>query len=298
MTTQRQDKIKNVRSAILLNCGFMSGILQAVLFNPWDRALYLSVKHNKPFLHASNFVQPMQGVTQTIFQRAISAGLYFPLEEIFLRHFDNALNPTEENRPCVVFISGILAGATNGMFMNPLSAIKYHMWGQVTTGSAATASFYTAARQMFNKGGIRPFMAGSVATILRDVKFGGVYAIIRYTGNRSYFTKVDNSDKAKPVPKSIWSETAINVLAGCVATIVSSPMNYVRNIHYATLPGTAPADIVSIFLTLHREANKHSHLSKKLQHIQGRLRIGWGTARVGIGMAFASKMYTICSEAS
>ena len=28
----------------LLSCGFLSGIIQAVIFNPWDRALYLSIK--------------------------------------------------------------------------------------------------------------------------------------------------------------------------------------------------------------------------------------------------------------
>ena len=28
----------------LLSCGFVSGVLQAILFNPWDRALYLSIK--------------------------------------------------------------------------------------------------------------------------------------------------------------------------------------------------------------------------------------------------------------
>ena len=28
----------------LLSCGFLSGIIQAIIFNPWDRALYLSIK--------------------------------------------------------------------------------------------------------------------------------------------------------------------------------------------------------------------------------------------------------------
>jgi hypothetical protein len=35
-------KIKN--SFNLLSCGFVSGVLQALMFNPWDRALYLSIK--------------------------------------------------------------------------------------------------------------------------------------------------------------------------------------------------------------------------------------------------------------
>ncbi len=44
-----------------LVAGTTVGALQAVLFNPWDRALYLSVKEKRPFLHRANFTQPFQG---------------------------------------------------------------------------------------------------------------------------------------------------------------------------------------------------------------------------------------------
>jgi len=70
-----------------LSCGLVSGIAQAGVFNPWDRALYLSQKHDRKFLDFRNFENPMAGVTQTLFQRAISNGLYFPLEEIFKGNF-------------------------------------------------------------------------------------------------------------------------------------------------------------------------------------------------------------------
>jgi hypothetical protein len=36
------------------------GVLQSVLFNPWDRALYLSVKEKRPFLLRANFAHPYQ----------------------------------------------------------------------------------------------------------------------------------------------------------------------------------------------------------------------------------------------
>ena len=49
----------------LLNCGFTSGLLQAAVFNPWDRALYLSVLHHRRFLHHDNFQEPMRGVRCT-----------------------------------------------------------------------------------------------------------------------------------------------------------------------------------------------------------------------------------------
>ena len=49
-----------------LVAGTTVGVLQAVLFNPWDRALYLSVKEKRPFLHRANFTQPFQGWVRAV----------------------------------------------------------------------------------------------------------------------------------------------------------------------------------------------------------------------------------------
>lgn len=60
-------------SAALLkfNCGLIGGITQAGLFNPWDRALYLSVKESRPFLAWDNFSRPYQGFGQAILQASM-----------------------------------------------------------------------------------------------------------------------------------------------------------------------------------------------------------------------------------
>ena len=57
--------------------GLVSGTASAVLFNPWDRALYLSVVHKRRFLSLSNWKQPFQGFHQAAVQRVLSGGLYF-----------------------------------------------------------------------------------------------------------------------------------------------------------------------------------------------------------------------------
>ena len=116
-----------------LKCGLFSGVGQAALFNPWDRALYLSVKNNTMFLDRSNFTQPFQGLFQTITQRAISSGLYFPLEEIFrdlLLHSNTNITGNSSpllGRMGINFLSGNLAGAVNGILMNPVTAIKVNI---------------------------------------------------------------------------------------------------------------------------------------------------------------------------
>ena len=130
----------NLRRVLcLLNCGFTAGLLQAAAFNPWDRALYLSVLTHRKFLHRENFREPMRGVLQTIVQKAISGGLYFPLEEIFSSHIHEYLD-TNYPIPLVngssskakytsIFLGGMLAGAVNGILLNPFSRIKvsHHM---------------------------------------------------------------------------------------------------------------------------------------------------------------------------
>ena len=109
-----------------LLCGLISGLIQAIVFNPWDRALYLSVKETRSFIHLNNFKQPFTGLLQSIFQRAISAGLYFPLEEYFMEYLSNINEKKNDklSRHWITLVAGNCAGAMNGFALNPLTAIK------------------------------------------------------------------------------------------------------------------------------------------------------------------------------
>ena len=164
----------------LLICGFTGGLLQAGLFNPWDRALYLSIKMDRPFLSRINFRNPFAGLYQTIFQRAMSAGLYFPLEEIFADlivqggMYGNDAGTLNAKRHYIGFTAGLFAGSLSGLIMNPLAAVKYHYWGTET----GKESFVTTSAQMLKKGGMRIFLVGTTATVLRDLVFGGTYGLL------------------------------------------------------------------------------------------------------------------------
>ena len=152
------------------------GFLQAGLFNPWDRALYLSIKEERPFLSKANFVNPFAGVSQTILQRSISAGLYFPLEEIFADRlvsselFGTTSKEIQNNRTLIALMAGLLAGASNGIIMNPLAAVKYSFWGAAEAERYKT--FAETAVEMFKKGGLRIYFVGAAATVSRDLVFG------------------------------------------------------------------------------------------------------------------------------
>lgn len=67
---------KEPPKGVSLLCGLIAGVAQAGLFNPYDRALYLSVKHHRPFLDSRNFQNGYQGFAQSVGGRAIASGLY------------------------------------------------------------------------------------------------------------------------------------------------------------------------------------------------------------------------------
>ena len=81
--------VNNKKNSNNIICGFTSGLIVTGLLNPWDKALYLSVKENRKFLSPQNFIRPYEGVIQTAVQRSISSGIWFPLNSYFQSKFSN-----------------------------------------------------------------------------------------------------------------------------------------------------------------------------------------------------------------
>ena len=110
MTNNDEGYSQRAINAKRLSCGILSGLLQAAIFNPWDRALYLSVKHDRKFLHWLNFKNPFAGLMQTITQRALSSGLYFPLEDIFKDRLISSGLMSSSGLKYIPLLAGNLAG--------------------------------------------------------------------------------------------------------------------------------------------------------------------------------------------
>jgi hypothetical protein len=66
----------------------------------------------------------MKGAFQTLIQRAISSGLYFPLEDIFRYQVTHVYPNIKDHRTIHSFLAGTLAGMFNGIIMNPASSVK------------------------------------------------------------------------------------------------------------------------------------------------------------------------------
>jgi hypothetical protein len=155
-------------------------------------------------------------------------------------------------------------------------------------------------KDMFTRGGLRPFFVGSIATIQRDLVFGGTFSFCRYElFNRFHpLEKNNRTTNVHDTKINKNNDLVVNALSASIATILSSPFNYVRNMHYATPPDIRPLSAKKIMVELFQQASQERTVFLKARHIQKRLRLGWGTARVGLGMAFAAKMYSVCSQNS
>jgi hypothetical protein len=277
-TTTNTDHHRQQQWSSLL-CGLAAGVAQAGLFNPYDRALYLSVRDDRKFLHRSNWTHPYMGFLQSLSTRAIAGGLYFPAEYWALQLVPH-LAPQHPQRQHM--LAGLLAGTVNAIVLNPLTAVKYKTWEREINRGV----WHEALHMAQTGSGWRPFVKGLGPTILRDSVFGGTYTVLRL--------QIVESDMGVPT-------YAANLFAAALATIVSGPFNYVRTVQFATPNGDRAPTVPTVLHDLYREcmavngagsgAGAMTVLSRRLHFVQIKLRIGWGTARVALGMSFAHAVY-------
>ena len=277
-TTQARIEMPVKSSAYF--CGLLAGVAQAGIFNPYDRALYLSVKENRSFLSWQNWKSPYSGFFQSIGGRALQGGLYFPLEHYFLHlirpHHQGAPGTMSASYSPQHFIAGTAAGAANAIVLNPLSAIKYRTWQR-----EVSQGMWREALGMLQKAGnLRPFWNGLLPTLYRDVAFGGCYTYLRF-----HIQRVGRLEQ--------WQA---NILAAACATIVSGPFNYVRNIQYGTRSQERALSTWSILVDLWWEAAGQKDLVRRVRFIMTRLRMGWGTARVALGMSLGHTIYDMLQD--
>ena len=275
--------------------GTLSGIATAGLFNPVDRALYLSVINLKPFLHRDNWSRPFQGASNALLHRTVSGGLYFAAYDLIEAPvqqwvYKRALRKHEKHTYDVLvtsFITGTLAGFVNGIVLNPIAAVKYAAWGSDT--SKGLQGF---AKSLWKKGGIRPFINGIVPTVCRDMVFGGAYATLRFMFARELGRMLNSGNYPN------YAENHGNTIApisqftaAAIATTLSSPINYWRNMQFDTRVGSKPVSLRRCMSELRRSMVEEPNFRNRIRQIGLKLRVGWGTIRVATGMAVGQSMY-------
>jgi hypothetical protein len=198
-------------------------------------------------------------------------------------------------------MAGLIAGAANGSVLNGISAVKYHSWNssvRVGNGKGFTEPGpIESCRVMWAKGGVRPFLNGIAPTVVRDMVFGGTFAVARSSlhtafeqwgkdeENSSGLSSGEQQQQQQQPPRFSF---ALTMTAAAMATVFSSPFNYARNMKFATEAGqVSPGTYQSIAQLVASSKAAES----PWRFLQLRLRIGWGALRVAVGMATGSWLY-------
>lgn len=259
--------------------GLFTGVFCAALFNPWDRALYLSVKNNKPFLTIENFKHPYHGFTQAMMQRAFLGSIYYILQgELKYHLYPYLREDLKISEGVTQFCIGSMAGSISGLSTNSISAIKYHTWGH------NERTFFLSAREMWSGGQLKPFLKGTQATIGRDVIFGSTYEVTRHLMRK-------NVSKPNKFNED-YLDFICNASSAGFATIASAPLNYARTIQYAAPPNEITPTILRTLKDVWKESKQNNRsLFSRTSFFQQKFRMGWGTARVAVGMALGQQVF-------
>lgn len=273
MTVGRQNSSHTLDHII---CSIASGACVAGLFNPWDRALYLGHKYDRPFLNKLNFTAPYQGFSQSVAQRTLFGGLYYFLQA----QMQAAIYPIARDRlGCheltANLMIGLSVGTMYGMSMNSVSAVKYFTWGQ------DDRTFFSSACELWHKGGFKAFNNGLMATITRDAVFGSTYEVLRHLMRQKLAgsTKYDSYQRSQ-------AEFACNMSAAAAASVLAGPFNHARNKQFATAPGQKQPAVTQVLKSVWRQAiTENQSIVSRLMFFGQTFKVGWGTARVAVGMA-------------
>lgn len=312
-----------------LFCAVTSGFATAAFFNPWDKALYLSVKERRPFLDRLNWRQPYTGTLQAVASRTLNIGFYFPLESLFHEtiyryhptsaHVQQAFGDDSQDsggaadprakdgdvvrpRAVTLFAAGYLAGITCAALSHPLTATKYAYWNGNGQG------FWGSLRELYTQGGAVTLYRGFVATMARDSLFGGVYSSLRHYLIRAWGCPSKPSDgslkedlrsvmeKNNSEGRALLHGFVLNTVAACVAVAASSPLNYIRNMQLAAPPDAPEPRMLSVLRDLGEQVAQARGATAKATVLSRSLLLGWGTLRAAVGMGFGSLVYDFCKQ--
>jgi len=253
--------------------GFLAGMTVTAALHPWDRALYLSVIRNTPFLSGVNWQNPYGGLSQTLLGRSISSGVYFPMEQMCSQALGSHI------------LGGQIASVIIGLVLNPLNLVKYQCWGQ----ERYPASFKATALKLYGDAGPMVFWRGAFPTALRDCIFGVCFAC------RKSFQKEGEGNELP--------NFAVAVMCAAVGTTLSSPFNYIRNLAFAEPSWMELESMKSkraywdrVCMEMLNDVRAQDTVAQALRCLQARFRLGWGTLRVAIGMGLTDQAYrTYCN---
>ena len=140
-----------------------TGIISSLIFNPIDKAIYISTNKNISIFNKNVWSNSYKGTYNTILTRLITSGLYFSI-------IDNL-----SSKYSVVETSIITSLLCNSL-TNPIQLIKFHSWYN-------NLSLNESYKYLYKTYGIRGFGIGFSSIVLRDICFNISYITFKKKDN-------------------------------------------------------------------------------------------------------------------
>ena len=145
--------------------GLITGILSGIIFNPIDKAIYISSTKDLNIYNKNIWLNIFKGLKLTLLTRIITTGFYFS----FIDNNINKLNNLE-----LSIYSSLLCSLTN-----PLQLIKFNSWYN-------NISYKETYNYIIKKYGYKGLFIGIIPLLSRDIIFNYIYLNNRKKDNHLY----------------------------------------------------------------------------------------------------------------
>lgn len=174
-----------------------------------------------------------RGLTPAVVRSVAAATIFF----YSLNKIDSALKKRVENKNFVDFISSASARTLSSVLTNPFTVMKTRA-GMI--GNDQYSSVLRNFRLIYRAEGLGGFFKGSVAMIVRDFPFGGVFYLVYNTSNKILKNYSDSS--------LVYFTSGM--VAGVTATAMTQPLEIVKAQLMANTKRVEAGSRISIFSSL------------------------------------------------
>jgi hypothetical protein len=187
--------------------GITTGVISAILFNPIDKAIYVSTTKNLSFLNKEVWSKCYKGTFNTIATRLITSGLYFT----FLDNLSTTYSPLQTAMMTSLFCN---------FLTNPIQLVKYNSWYH-------NISLNECFKSIYKTYGIRGFGIGFIPILLRDICFNYSYL--------SFKTKDNHIQNLSLISVSLVAVSPLNLIKNKKYGNNESLSNIIKNFKFRQL---------------------------------------------------------------
>lgn len=246
--------------------------------HPFNRASFLALIHNRPYLSAENFKKPFHGFAQTVGQRAICGSIYYFVQNQMRTNIHPILSEKFQISPLEkCLITGFSAGTMYGLINHIPSYIKSYTWSNPHFTFALSMQ---AILKMNGKIGLARALPDSLR---RDALHGITYEIIRHLLRTKY---EDIQQQYKLDLNKKFVGFSCDLTAAFIGTAISAPFNYTRSIKFSTSLNLAPLSTFTILNQVWQKAKTQNSMSK-FTFLKKQFGVGPGTKQAAAAVALS-----------